>query len=232
MRPTDRTDCNFAPRADLAPSALRRPGLIVVCTSAIALGAATLSGCEDPQRVVGQHARTVVVQPVSAYGLTLDQSAGPRKVAYVLLRAIADDVEAGEDFEARETAFNHQLAVSAPDTIFERSMREGLGRDENVRRIVWHWAPTLGHYRDDFPETWPEAEDRLVQLPISNPPAGEEWTRVLIELAHPSGDPNASVVAQIQLVRENGFWRVVQVGFLRGTRHLKTATTATTMDDS
>jgi hypothetical protein len=232
MRPTNRTDRHPAPRADLAPSACRRPGPTALCAAAIALGAAMLNGCEDPQRVVGQRARTVVVQPVSAYGLTLDESAGPREVAYVLLRAIKDDIEADEDFDAREAAFDLQLAVSAPDTIFERSVRKGLGRDENVRRIVWHWAPTLGHYKDDFPESWPEAQERMARLPYSNAPRGEEWTRVLIELADPSGDPNAAVVAEIQLVREKGFWRVVQVGFLRGTRHLKTGTITTTRDDS
>ena len=233
MRPAERSKLRTYPKAAVRPARSHRLRLPVTYVAALAIGAGLLTACKHEQRMVGQEARAVVVQTVTQYGLTLDESADPRMVAYVLLRAIKDDIEAGDDIEAREAAFDRQLALSAPDTIFDRSVRTGLGRDENVRRIVWHWAPTLGHYKDDFPLDWPAAEQRMVQSPVRNAPDQGNWTRVFIELADPSGDPNASVVAQVQLVREGGYWRVVQVGFKRGTRQLFRGTTASkTIDDS
>jgi len=199
---------------------MRRGCVLLIAVSAVVGG---LGGCHDERRMAGQRVRDVEVQTVSAYGRSLDKGADAKEVVYVLLRAIADDVAAGDDVEAREAAFDVQLSVSAPDTIFARSVRQKLGRNENVRRVVWHWGPTLGHYAGDLPENWEEAERRLVEATalVGGGGDGEEWRRVLIELADPSGDANASVVGQFQLVRESGFWRVVQVGFLRGARHLK-----------
>lgn len=232
MLPAERSEFRACPKAAVRPARYHRSRSVINYVAALAIGTALLTACKHEQRTVGQEARNVVVQTVTEYGLTLDQSADPRMVAYVLLRAIKDDIEAGDDIEAREAALDRQLAISAPDTIFHRSVRKGLGRDENVRRVVWHWAPTLGHYKDDFPLDWPAAEKRMVQSPVRSALDQRYWTRVLIELADPSGDPNASVIAQVQLVSERGYWRVVQVGFKRGTRQLQMGTTTSkTIDD-
>ncbi len=188
----------------------------------VALGL-VCGGCGDDARVVRAGDRHVVVTTVTDAGITLDESADPAKVVYVLLRAIKDDVDAGDDRQAREAAFARELQVCAPDTIFARSLRQSLGRAENIRQIVWHWAPTLAHYTNDFPRDWPEAQHRLVtsNAQYRNDPNRDRWTRVYLELADPSGDPNASVIAQFELVREADHWRVVQVGFVRERRHLR-----------
>lgn len=179
-------------------------------------------GCDDPMRQVGQRARPVVVQTVVDQGVTLDKDADAKKVVYVLLRAIKDDVEAGNDFSAREAAFDRQLAVCAPDFIFNSSSRQSLGREEGVRRIVWHWAPTLGHYTGDFPVDLARAGERLIVAPSTAKQIAkaEDGVGVLLELADPSGDPNASVIAKFLLVREAGYQRIAHVGFYKGKRHL------------
>jgi len=181
------------------------------------------SGCGDDARVVGVAGeRHVVVTTVTDVGMTLDESAEPAKVVYVLLRAIKDDVDAGDDRQAREAAFVRELQVCAPDTIFARSLRQSLGRDENVRQIAWHWAPTLAYYTGDFPRDWADAQRRMAtsNAEYRNDPNRDRWTRVYIELADPTGNPNASVIAQFELVREANHWRIVQVGFVRERRHL------------
>lgn len=180
-------------------------------------------GCNDRERSVGQRVRHHVVQTVVDQGVTLNRGADPREVVYVLLCAIRDDYAAGDDPAAREAAFDRELAVCAPDYMYFRAFRRSVGRDDAVQRIVWHWAPTLGHYRADFPADWESASKRLVVARTSTTPGPEgetEQARVMIELASPSGDPNASVVGQFQLVREKGYWRIAQVGFVKGIRHL------------
>ena len=172
----------------------------------------TLSGSEP-----------LLARTVTDMGLTLDEDAHFKKVVYVLLRAIKDDVEAGDDVAARQAAFERQLAVCAPDYIFKRALMKGLGRERAVRDIVWHWAPTLAHYVGDFPLDYQSFVDRsqLTRVAIAGDDEGKQEKRdIRIELADPSGDPNASVVAGIRLERENGLWRVTVVGFDRTKRHL------------
>lgn len=184
-----------------------------------------LASCADEGRMVGQQARHVVVATVTDAGVTLDPAADPRQVVYVLLQAIRDDFEAGADRAKRERAFDRQLAVCAPDAIFRRASQPHLGRDEFVRQFVWHWAPTLGHYRNDFPG---DAESARSRIRLENRrggesdagSAGESWTHAYLELADPGAGPEAGVIAQFQLARESGYWRVVQLGFARTPRRL------------
>ncbi len=217
---TDRRGRGF----DLGKSIARGHGAAagVVMGTICALGA-LVSGCKEDHRSVGSEIRHVVVRTVVDQGLTLDQKSEPTEVVYALLCAIRDDYAAGEDGAAREAAFDRQLALCAPDHIFSRVYRRSVGRDDAVQRIVWRWAPTLGHYRDDFPTDWESARARLV---VARTMTEERATgplnvsRVLVELGSPSGEVNASVVAQFQLVREQGYWRVAQVGFAKKIRHL------------
>lgn len=202
------------------PSMRLRP-VLVACAAA-----ALLSGCADEAWQVGRRIRNHEVKTVVDQGLTLDQEAEPAAAVFVLLQAVRDDFDAGDDVHAREAAFDRQLALCAPDHIYSRAFRKNLGRDDSVQRIVWRWAPILGHYRDDFPKDWESGRRRLVTdrtIEDQGPSGPLERTSVMLELASPTGDPNASVVAQFQLVREKGYWRVAQVGYLQGIRHLTPA---------
>lgn len=181
--------------------------------------------------MVGQQARHVFVTTVTDAGVTLDQAADPKQVVYVLLQAIRDDFDAGADVGKRERAFDRQLAVSAPDTIFRRASQANLGRDEFIRQAVWHWAPTLGHYQRDFPVDLASARTRIR---VEDRPgkgydtgqSGEHWAYAFLELADPSDLPEATVIAQFQLVREAGYWRVVQLGFAKSPRRFPSAPVA------
>jgi hypothetical protein len=180
-------------------------------------------GCASESRKVGQRVRDLAVRTVEDQGLTLDEQADPRDVVYVFLRAVYDDYAAGDNRDAREAAFDRQLNLCAVDYIASRAFRQSLGRNKSVQQIVWRWAPIVGHYREDFPKDVAIARtrmvaDRIETVTISG--SDYEVTRVLLELASPDGDPNASVVAQFQLVREQGYWRIGQVGFVKSIRHI------------
>ncbi|MEE9294405.1 MAG: hypothetical protein V3W34_05495 [Phycisphaerae bacterium] len=203
-----------------------RPGMRLQPVLIACAAAALLSGCADETRQLGRQIRNHEVKTVVDQGLTLDREVEPAAVVFVLLQAVRDDYDAGDDTDAREAAFDRQLAVCAPDHIYSRAFRKNLGRDDSVQRIVWRWAPILGHYTDDFPKDWESGRRRLLTdrtVEDQGPSGPFERTRVLLELASPTGDPNASVVAQFQLVREKGYWRVAQVGYLQGLRHLTPA---------
>ncbi len=206
----------------------RFPATPTACLLAlICLIGASATGCNDKSRDVGKRVRHHVVETVVDQGVTLDESAGPEEVVYVLLRAIVDDYAAGKDAALREAAFDRQLALCAPDHIFSRTVRKSFGREEGVQRIVWRWAPVLGHYRGDFPADLESAKRRLVTVrQVKDDDGRLERARVELEVASPDEDPNASVVAQFQLVREGGYLRVAQVGFVKGRRHITSARTA------
>jgi hypothetical protein len=57
---------------------------------------------------------------------------------------------------------------------------------------------------------------RLVRRHLKSSQGGDndfEQCEVVMEVDDPSGDPNARVVMIIWLARDNGFWRVVHLGF-------------------
>lgn len=181
-----------------------------------------IPGCESSSSPGDEPVPPKSAQTVVDQGMTLDVNASPAQVVYVLLQAIRDDVQAGEDDEKRQSAFRRQLAICATDAIFARSGRRSLGRDEVVRRMVWHWAPTLAYYVDSLPTTWEQGRTRLVESStvFDSSKKTDQLANVYLELSDPSGDANAAVVAQFQLARDNGYWRVMHVGFARGVRHL------------
>jgi hypothetical protein len=185
-------------------------------------------GCKEDVMLHGAKIRHVEVGPVTDQGQVLDAEASPQQVTFVLLRAIRDDVLAGGDQEAREKAFQRQLDVCAAETIYKRYERQydpfPVDRDESVYKVVHSWAPTLARYVGAFDLAWREAGQRFVQGkgPQS---ASEETATVFVEADDPDGDPNASVVVQISLTREKGFWRVSQVGFYPDRRRLAKRTT-------
>ena len=204
---------------------LKRNGVVwvIVCVCVIGLLG---SGCSEDARLAGAKVPHVKVGPVSDLGMTLDKDATPKQVAFMFLRAIRDDVLAGRDEEAREKALARQFDLCAPASICRFFPKATASeRDEIVYRTVRLWAPTLGAYVGSFDFDWETAEARLRERAVKSS-GGEnasDQAHVLLEVADPSGDANASVIARLQLVRESGFWRVLRVGFLPQVRHVGSA---------
>lgn len=194
----------------------------------VATGWVFMCGCQRDATLTGANIRKGDVRVVTDQGLILDEQAAPTQVAFVLLRAIRDEVRA-EDPDARERAFQRQFDLCAPETIYQANYRYytrligsyTADRDETVYRAVRSWAARVARYVDAFDFDWPAAERRFAQSAVGKAASdGSEITSVLVEAADPDGDPNASVVVKIDLTRESGFWRVRWIGFWRKDRHL------------
>jgi hypothetical protein len=182
--------------------------------------------CGSDTRLAGRKVRIATVKTVSHYGVTLDEGATPQQVAYVLLRAIRDDVRAKNETE-REEALDVQFDLCAAGVLAARN-KTSLPRDQFIHNIVNHWAPTVAHYVGDFPLDWESASKRL----ISGAGASEKDAKkdaeatVGIELADPSTDPSASAVMNIWMARDGAYWRVMHLGFDPTRRSLSRTSTA------
>lgn len=180
-----------------------------------------LTGCNRDVRLAGKKVRGVTVGTVTHYGATLDMDATPTEVVYVLLRAIRDDFLASTP-DQRETALDKQFDICAADVIQSRN-NTGSARDEFVHNVVYRWTPTVSHYAHDFETEWEKARPRLVRR-VPKPDRGGsnefEKVEVLMEVDDPNGDPDARVVMIVWLAKDNGYWRVVHLGFDRETRSI------------
>ena len=192
-------------RRNAADSAMA--GLVM---AALAVGLS--AGCQRDTRLAGRALRNPTVQTVTQYGVTLDQQADPVDVAYVALRAVREDVQAAGSAE-RDKALDVQFSVCAPQAIGRNNARR-LKPEEHLYNVVHQWAPTVSHYAADLPTDHAEARDRLVVLgePAEGEPDHDERV-VLMEAADPGGDPHAQVVVAVYLTREQGYWRVIHLGF-------------------
>jgi len=171
-------------------------------------------GCGRDVRLAGRKLRTVVVKAVNHYGVTLDERASAEQVAYVLLRAIRDDVRAVTPAE-REAALDVQFDLAAANEIQARN-RSSMARDEWVYNVVYRWVPTVSHYVGDFETEWDNARVRFVRRgpePAKDPPSPNAECEVAMTVADPNGDPNAQVVIVVWLAQDKGFWRVLHLGF-------------------
>ena len=176
------------------------------------------SGCKRDAHLAGRNIpENVQVHSVTHYGQTLDESATPEQVAFVLLRAIADDFEA-DSAEAREEALAVQFDLCAAGELAKSKLPSRL-LDEHLYKIVYRWTPTISHYVPDFPKDWDSASKRLVRRRPSKSAAGVEECAVLLQVDDPhtlrdgKPDPNASVVIVIWMVKDGGYWRVMHPGF-------------------
>jgi hypothetical protein len=186
-----------------------------------------LGGCGRDARLAGKTIRDPRVGPVSAYGKILDEKSSPQDVVITLLRAIEADYAAGDDLAAREKALDVQFDLSAP--AYMKAHLRGSAhlserrRLEEYNALVRHWAPTLGHYRHHFTADEAALADRMVTVQgAADPDGGPPRASVLINLEPPppaEGEvPTGPVVARVELVKENGFWRIAHVGFERSMR--------------
>lgn len=193
---------------------MRSVAAAVGLTVAAASGLAVWCGCGGDARLAGQRIRSVTVRSVAHYGVTLDQQASPEQVAYVLLRAVRDDVVA-KSREERDTALDKQFDLCAA-TVIQNKNRTSLPRDEFIHSVVYHWAPTVSHYVSDFETEWDKAAARFVRRdlkPVKDSKNGAKECEVAMELADPNGDPKARVVMVVWMVQDGGFWRVTHLGF-------------------
>ncbi len=185
----------------------------------IALGIG--AGCTRDVRLAGKKLRSITVGVKTHFGMTLDKQATPDQVAYVLLRAIREDVSAKTPAD-REKALDVQFDLAAVGAI-EATNRTHMDRNEYLYNVVYRWAPTVSHYAQDLPLEWDAAKSRLVAsspTPVKDSRDGSQECEVRLGLSDPSGDPNARVVLIVWLVQDSGFWRVTHLGFDSARRTL------------
>jgi len=200
-------------------------GLTALAVATAALG---MAACRRDARLADHTIPHVEIGTVSDQGVVLGPEASPKEVAYVLLKAVREDVLAGSDLDARRQALDRQLAVCDPDYIYDL-YRRVFGdrtvdsRDEWVFKKVYLWAPTLAYYVDAFDFDLATAEARMRETGDAR---AEKWTgrTTLVDLPvlDPKGRPGAGVVVRVRLHRAEGeggtsptggYWRVFGVGF-------------------
>jgi hypothetical protein len=190
--------------------AFAAPGLLMI-----------LVGCSSKKEEIPP----AEVKAVTAYGMTLDDSATPKQVAFVLLRSIADDVQAAQahDTEKQKAALRitHSLgAFIAIEKGLQRVSKEdpiaiqiSQDRDAGLYEFTRLWAPTVSHYIRSFDTDFETAARRMR---ISNQTA--ITVQVLYDVCHDPAKPTEQTATiDIELTRENGgvlsYWRVARVGF-------------------
>jgi len=162
------------------------------------------------------------IGPVEAYGLRLDADAGPEKVAYVLMQAIRDDVQASRrhDREAQRKAMQLQLRLAAPAEIRRAVGRVGAESDpEQMRALVYglarFWAPIAARYIDSF-EGGPERVMKAMRMRRLD----SDHARISYDVVDPAdaSPETGRVTFQVFLALEPGpdgkrYWRVHRLGY-------------------
>lgn len=157
--------------------------------------AVVYSGCGRDARLVGRKLRMPVMRPVSYAGVELGPSASPRQVAWAMLKAIHDDVQA-RDASSREAAQDVQFDLCAAPVLVSRAVG-GVNPAEWLYRFVSTWAPMLARYVDNFSgpaDTPPEELEVVAESSFKNADACE----VRMPLTDPE-DPRGSVYLRVQL---------------------------------
>jgi hypothetical protein len=200
--------------------------------TAVSLGCAGLlvTGCggSEPKPPVAE------VKTVEAYGVTLDASATPQQVAYVLLRSIADDYAAAssKDRVAQRKAQELTFALSAPGVMEERLVQAtnqinpnakkkdlGKDRDEKLFKTVHSWAPIVGYYLASFEKiTQQELNDRSWLAFSADQKTANLFMPVSHEAATAAAADAETATMNIELNHEaaggSEYWRVSRVRFL------------------
>jgi len=208
----------------------RTRAIHVVGLAVVTAGAAWVGGCSHSEEKVPP----AEVKTVEAYGVTLDPSASPQQVAYVLLRSIADDYAAAraKDYEAEKKAQDLTYSLAAFDEIERRLLgaarqlnqgttKAALGpqRAAKIFKTVHYWAPIVGHYvpsfarhlptfvRDSWVTIEPNGRTAHVYYPVSHNPQ-----------VAPAKAETATIIIELSRERAQAggaeYWRVVRVYFL------------------
>ncbi len=177
-----------------------------------AFTALTWCGCGRDARLAGESLRNPTVRTVSHYGLTLDASAPPEKVAAAALRAIREDVLAKSTAE-RKAAQDIQFDLCAADVIAARNST-GLTRNEFVHYVVTEWAPTISFYVGDLDSDVARLAGRMTNRG-STRSGGDKQSEceLAMEVESPDGDVNGKTVMLIWMARDHDHWRVSHFGF-------------------
>lgn len=198
----------------------------ICLAGAACLALAILGGCRRDLDIPPMEVKTV-----DAYGVKLDTAASPKQVAYVLLRALRDDVEASQawDKAKKKQAFRTTFALAAFGAIKDKlvnspellnaadgNVAEAVAR--NTYDAVDHWAPIAGHYVRSFEADVQAAMARMTEVVAPDGRTG----KVYVDVAH---DPQATQPAErqevtliIDVAREKGaegadYWRVIKLGY-------------------
>lgn len=188
------------------------------------------ASCSRDVRLAGRDIpENVQVKTITEYGIFLDESATPKQVAFVLLRALKEDFLAASPKE-RAAALHVEFEVCAPETIVSK-LPDILTHDELLYRVVDHWAPTVGLYVGDIDSSFEKMETRFVQRGLRQVTGAAEGVmecKILIVLNEPSGNPNAAVVLALAMIQEEKHWRVERLAFAPTVRSLDTLSAAKT----
>lgn len=214
----------------------RSPGhsgraVVFASTLSLALAGLALTGCtrSEPPPPKAE------VKTVEAYGVTLDPSATPQQVVFVLLRSVADDYAAArsKDRQAQRKAQETTFSVAAFATIERELLRTanainpslnkkdlGPDRDDKLFKTVHYWGPIIGHYLASFEKITPQELNER-SWAVYGPEPGT--AKVFLPVSHhmpPKLDTpeDETATIQVELTREPGtggeFWRVSLVRFL------------------
>lgn len=174
------------------------------------------------------------VETVTAYGMTLDESATPKQVAYVLLRSLAEDVKASQaqppDREAQREANLITWSVAAPNVIEQRILATarqqandpnrykslGENRKQEIYRVVNLWAPIVAYYVGSIDKDPQAAMERMQVQSSSEERVAHVFYEVWPDASRPDADRHQTL--DIELVKEKGedgkeYWRVARVGY-------------------
>lgn len=188
--------------------------LVLFAVTALAI-VAFLGGCKDPT-IIGYELKPVETGPVEAYGLILDENSPPQDVVFVMFRAVLDDIQAAREHnrEAQLEALNLQASIAASawmHATFQRaldrkSMPVQVTPEQSVFKLIRFWAPMLGHYIDSV------ATDHDILVDGMSVGIRDELNEAVVRYDL-SGKDGTTATAQIELIREGGYWRIKKLGF-------------------
>lgn len=197
-----------------------------------------LTGCSAPDEGIPP----AEVKPVTAYGLRLDTTATPKQVAFVLLRSIADDVQAAQahDTTRQKEALRLTHSLAAYSTIAARigespnrpaDAARSKARDRRLYTFVKDWAPIAAHYIRSF-DTDVEAAGRKMVVANETPTSVHLLYDVCHDPAETDPAKKQTATLAIELSRESvsglSYWRVAKLAFASPKSHSKPATATRT----
>jgi hypothetical protein len=188
-------------------------------------------GCDDPTLAGSTlDAGEIPEGPLEVYGLTLDDHASPRDVAYAALRLLKDEAAAykEQDAEKRRQIFIQCCQLAARDQLYE-GYQQLLKRDvmpveitpgQAVQKLVMYWGPIVAHYLDSVDTDYDRATAQMFERALPN--GTRAW--VLYDVTGRDGRP---ATVRIDMFHTPGGWRITRIGFnARSAASLRSASVA------